>query len=248
MIHGASKDPVVVKKIALRLWSLKDEIDYVLQSETDLTPEKIEIIRNEYINNPQANSSGLTLVPPAAEAGALAADDSVATEDDMAKAMAGDAPEEKAEETSGENSTPPLVAVNQNDDGKISITQRRPKLEEGRIAHAKTILSEIGMEGIFCFSSHSYLVGQSIVVEFLIPNKIILNAEVLYCKNFNLKSRIISDKKLTYRIKARFTFLKPGERTLLRQFIKSIEPTVQKVEQVKESSGSGDEFSELDDL
>ena len=76
------------------------------------------------------------------------------------------------------------------------------------------------------FTDNKFVVGRSIVVEFNIPKKFVLNADVIYCSEYNLKNRIISDTKFSYRLAIKFTFLKKGERTLLRQFISSIEPDI----------------------
>ena len=65
--------------------------------------------------------------------------------------------------------------------------------------------------------------GQSIVISFNIPEKFILNAEVTYSQSYSLKNRILSDTTLPYRICAKFSFLRKGERTLLRNFLEKIE-------------------------
>jgi hypothetical protein len=77
-----------------------------------------------------------------------------------------------------------------------------------------------------------------------------MNADVLYCRTFNIKSRIISQNNYKYRMLVKFTFLKEGERALLRQFLQSIEPDLTKV-QKKDSSdkdSSDDGFGDLNDL
>jgi len=45
---------------------------------------------------------------------------------------------------------------------------------------------------------------------------------VLDNKEYDLKSKLISEKKLPYRLHLKWTFLKSGERTLLRDFLQSI--------------------------
>lgn len=104
---------------------------------------------------------------------------------------------------------------------------------------------------MFFFSNKAFTEGQSIVIQFCIPKTFIVNADVIYCRPFNIKSRIISQNNYTHRMLIRFNFLKEGERALLRQFIQSIEPDVTKI--VKKAanedaeSAEGD-FNELDDL
>lgn len=146
--------------------------------------------------------------------------------------------EQKEEEQNGVKQAIPLL--------------KRPPIEKEKLYFGKTILAEISIEKIFLFSSQEFLHGQSIVIEFLVPNHFIINAEVVYCKPHNMKSRIIGEKKLPYRVGARFTFIKEGERTNLRKFLQSIEPDKPKESAKKQSSNksedSTNEFEELDDL
>ncbi len=96
-------------------------------------------------------------------------------------------------------------------------------LPKEKIDRGMCVLSEIEIAGLCFFAPKNYIEGQSIVLEFLIPKKFIVNAEVLHCRYFNMKSRIIGQNKLPYRVVVQFTFLKKGERTLLRQFVESIQ-------------------------
>lgn len=109
----------------------------------------------------------------------------------------------------------------------VTVTQRTSTtLPKENVAKGMCLLSEVGMNDLYFFTNESYLEGQSIVLEFLIPQKFIVNAEVSYCRVFNMKSRIIGGHKLPFRVAAKFTFLKEGERTLLRQFVQSVEPEI----------------------
>ena len=49
-------------------------------------------------------------------------------------------------------------------------------------------------------------------------------------KEHNLKNRIISETPFIYRMGVKFTFLKKGERTLLRQFLSAIQPDINRPE------------------
>ena len=53
-----------------------------------------------------------------------------------------------------------------------------------------------------------------------------MNADVTYCQAYGGHQRVLGDKKLPYRICAKFTFLRPGEKTILRKFLTSVEPIV----------------------
>lgn len=246
MIHNSSSDPVLIKKISLKVWSLRDEIELRIQEKIDtgeIPPEgheeKINEIRLEYTKKilPPDNIIPLKSSEELSSEG----------EDEMAKAMAEAAsPEEKEPEDNVVllNKETPLA-------NEISIKSEAPALSPEKIAKGKTILSEIGMDKMFFFSNKAFTEGQSVVIQFCIPKTFIVNADVVYCRPFNIKSRIISKNNYTHRMLIKFNFLKEGERALLRQFLQSIEPdlsvVVKKVPGEKEDSADND-FSELDDL
>lgn len=260
MIHNSSSDPVLIKKISLKIWSLRDEIEARIQaqleSDTEVSSEvleaKVSELRTEYTKKAEATDNNVLQLKTAED---LPADG----EDEMAKAMAAAmeggvddaAPEGETIDEASDNvvsmSGAPVV-----DNNVISIAIESPvNLSEEKISKGKTILSEIGMEKMFFFSNKAFTEGQSIVIQFCIPKTFIVNADVIYCRPFNIKSRIISQNNYTHRMLIKFNFLKEGERALLRQFIQSIEPDVTKVVKkapTEESdSGEGD-FGELDDL
>jgi len=147
-------------------------------------------------------------------------------EDEMAKAMA------EAGQLPG-NKGPQRINM-----------RKRPDLDDDQIAHGMLILAEINMEEARFFTTQKYTIGQSIVVEFLLPQIFILSAEIIQCMAFNISSKVIGVRKPAYRVLCKFTFIRPGERTLLRKFAKSIEPDpviVQKKQKVEEE----DDFDDL---
>jgi hypothetical protein len=259
MIHNSSSDSVLIKKISLKIWSLRDEIESRIQDQLAAgTPsEELDLMkmRDQYtrkdLKDPLANNVlSLSLTPDA---------ELDTGEDEMARAMAEVSSEEENEEAGKENSevaenaevtTAPanLVSIDQN---IISISLEVPNIPEDKISKGKTVLSEIGMDKMFFFCNKPFTEGQSIVIQFCIPKTFIVNADILYCRPFNLKSRIISQNNYTHRALIRFNFLKAGERALLRQFLQSIEPDLQKVGKKTETpKGDPDssDFGELDDL
>ena len=153
----------------------------------------------------------------------------------MARAMAGEeisTPEEPsapAEEINPSN----VVSIDQN---IINISFDLPNISEEKISKGKTVLSEITMDKMFFFTNKAFTEGQSIVIQFCIPRAFVVNADILYCRTFNLKSRIISQNNFTHRALIRFNFLKEGERALLRQFLQSVEVDTTKIEKKKDSS------------
>jgi hypothetical protein len=242
MIHNSSNDPVLIKKISLKIWSLRDEIESRLKSELDKNPEAqidVDSIRNEYIKKPALTDNVLSL---------KSGNDLDNSEDEMARAMRG---EESTEDSASESASATdnnVVELNANAN-IIEVSLTPPELDEAKISKGKTVLSEINMDKMFFFCNRPFTEGQSIVIQFCIPKMFIINADILYCRPFNLKSRIISQNNFSYRVLVKFTFLKEGERALLRQFLQSIEPEVQKIEKKSTTEGDSDSgFGELDDL
>ncbi len=257
MIHNSSSDPVLIKKISLKIWSLRDEIEARIQEKVEagqsVDENEIMQIRSQY--TPKGASA--TVLPLKSNA------ELDNGEDDMARAMAEamNSGDENAEAQPEEN-TETVAAAEDNvvslnagspaqDDNIITISLDAPNIAEDKIAKGKTVLSEISMEKMFFFCNKPFTEGQSIVIQFCIPKSFIVNADILYCRPFNLKSRIISQNNYTHRALIRFKFLKEGERALLRQFLQSIEPDLTKVVKkaaAKTEEEGGSDFGELDDL
>ncbi len=263
MIHHSSTDPVLIKKISLKVWTLRDEVEARVREKVSSLPEDIEDvdlsdIRSAYTKNSATTSSNNIIE-------LKTGNDLDTSEDEMLKAMQGDSveveEEVKAEEalTEASDTEPPQTIEsnvtdlfdNQKNSNVIELSTEMPPLSEDKIFKGKTVLAEIGMDRIYFFSNKKFTEGQSIVIKFEIPKTFIMNADVLYCRPFNLKSRVISENNFQFRVMAKFSFLKEGERALLRQFLKSVEPEVQTqtapVESKSEKSEDSD-FSELDDL
>ena len=249
MIHNSSSDPVLIKKISLKIWSLRDEIEARIQDQMDsgeITPEmvasKVSELQSEYTKKTEKTGKVLQLK----SADDLAADET----DELEKAMA--AAIEGGDETPSTDNVVSMNGATVNEDNIISIAIESPvNLSDDKISKGKTILSEIGMEKMFFFSSKAFTEGQSIVIQFCIPKTFIVNADVIYCRPFNIKSRIISQNNYTHRMLIKFNFLKDGERALLRQFIQSIEPDITKIVKkapTEEADSAEGDFNELDDL
>lgn len=226
MIHGNSNDPIFIKKIPLRIWTLRAEIESVLASQTENLEKK-----------PDLNS--------------LVSEYTTEDKSAMAAGIEGG-----GEETSEDTEEPLSTGPNKKTESDLlKIFQRSPKIPEEKLFKGKAVLSEISMDEMYFFSNKSFLAGQSIVIEFVVPKRFVANAIVSFCRNYNMQSRIISPNRLSYRVGIKFSFLKKGERTLLRQFISSIEPEVEALPVDEEggapsaaSSSPEDSFDELDDL
>lgn len=205
MIHNNSSDTVLIKKISLKLWSLRDEIEARIQQKIDAgeisaeDPKSIELnlksIQAEYVRN----VSNENVIPF----------------------------KSNTEEVQTNLSNEEVEALSQTDENEADLSKiagRSQVIPEEKIAIGKTVLSEIGMDRMLFFSNRVFTEGQSIVIEFCIPKTFTINADVMYCRPFNFKSRIISKNNFTHRMLVNFTFLKDGERALLREFLQSIEP------------------------
>lgn len=270
MIHHSSSDPVLIKKISLKVWTLRDEVEARVKEKVEALQDQegseidLSDLKDAYTKKNNASAEVIAINP------AAPLDDS---EDEMKRAMeeamgggSAEAPNEEAPTEEGaeenaesavetppaqDNNVTPLFATNGNEGNLIDINVDMPPLAEEKIFKGKTVLAEIGMDRIFFFTNKLFTEGQSIVIKFEIPKTFIMNADVHYCRPFNLKSRVISQNNFQYRVMAKFSFLKEGERALLRQFLKSVEPETQvqaPVQEAKAEKEADSDFSELDDL
>lgn len=255
MILGKSNHPVLVKRISLQCWTLRDEIEQAVANlhlkKEELGEEKFnqEILklRKYYQKEPrqfdlsastgenESNKEDDSMLQP--EVGEV--DDEMAA---MAAALEGDGNDEESDGQEGGTASQDDIdalmdSANASDDIQVNEKQKdidhrvltlktRVKPHAEKLSSGLTFLSDINMKEMIFFSKHGYTPGQSIVLEFLIPQKFILSARVLQSKQFSLNSKIISANKPDYRILAEFTFIQDGERTQLRNFLKSIEPEI----------------------
>jgi len=231
MIYNKSGHPIEVKKISIRLWGLRDEIEAAIgrrmkECEAAGVPLFIDDIKRFYNMNLQS---------PLSEQGNVLQLRKTDDTESMANLMEslGDAEKAGPEESKTFTEAEQLLAE-QNKQG-LETHKPNPILERpyqrqppdlDKISYGFTFLSDINMENILSFNKEKFLQGQSVVVEFLIPQNFMLTATVTYCHFYALRSRIISSTKPDYRLQCRFAFSISGERETLRSFLKSIEPTM----------------------
>lgn len=250
MIYGNSRHPVLIKKINLQIWTLRDEIEAIIHERVKRQgQENIDLsdLVAEYKTKELKTQKPLTVID-----GEKVEEDG----DEMLQAMkeaqeSEDGPaQEKQQEEQKQEDGQQQEKIEEN----IKVLRRKPNLNQDKLFSGKMVLSEIDMEHMYFFCEKNFPAGQSIVIDFNIPMRFVLNADILYSRPYNMKSRIISANRLPYRVAVKFTFLKEGERTLLRNFISTIEPEIEEVMAAppKSAKGSGqeegDEFEELDDL
>ena len=266
MIYGSTSHPVLVKKISLNVWRLRDEIVALVEKEVEEGASDLSSIATTYKTDYKSDDEKPD--GPSSDAAEKQDTDSENAPADSSEASA------EAKEAESTESTPDNTEENSTDkadDGEVKAEDEQAseqkdqtsdentdsekksagQIDQDNIFKARTILSEIYMDKMFFFSSEKFIVGQSVVIKFNIPKPFIMNAEVTYCREFNMKSRIISEKKMPYRAAVEFTFVKNGERENLRKFLKSVEPDLEAAKKAKESAppqASEDNFDDLDDL
>ncbi|HXH29235.1 MAG TPA: hypothetical protein VNJ01_00315 [Bacteriovoracaceae bacterium] len=230
MIYNKTGHPVEVKKISIRLWSLRDEIEAALgrrikECEASGVPLFIEDIKSFYNLKRQGQQdlpdNVLTI-------------GSKSQPDDMSTLMESLGDETKKDENQtlsdaeviiAEQTMQGLETKKPNPVLNRPYQRQAPDLE--KISYGFTLLSDINMEHLLSFTKDSFLQGQSVVVEFLIPKSFMMTADVTYCHHYAMRSRIISSTKPDFRLQCRFSFSMLGERECLRNFLRSIEPTIQ---------------------
>lgn len=233
MIIGKSTHPVLVKRISVRLWSLRDEIEAALanrieECEAAGVPVYIDDIKEFYlpkteiINNvtelkPQVHEEEIPVAPPVTIdeiTPEVSADQLQAPTPENIDSIATQVLEEKKETSS------------QSQDEILKRPLERTIPNQDCLSFGFSLLSDINMEGILLFSKNQYTYGQNVIIEFLIPHKFTVSGEISYCQNINKNSRIISSTKPEYRVRIKFLFQLPNERVNLRNFLKSIEPNL----------------------
>lgn len=242
MIHNKSTHPVEVKKISIRIWGLRDEIEAALgrrmkECEAAGVPLYIEDIKKFYhlTNQIQTNDNVVPLKKVQNEN-----EDGISSlMEEIGEDQKNDNKEEKlqeekltdenknlqkAEEIIAEQTSQGLENKTPNPILNRPYQRQAPDLD--KISYGFCFLSDINMEFMLNFTKDKFLKGQSVTIDFLIPNNFMLTADVTYCHNFAMRSRIISSSRPDYRVQCHFNFSIPGERNNLRNFLKSIEPSI----------------------
>jgi hypothetical protein len=238
-IYNRSSHPVQVKRINIRVWSLRDEIEAAIhrrmqECEAAGIPLYIDDIKAFYgmrTDRPLAGQPQLKIVP---------AQESADLNDVMASVAATEpTPQDAAESKPLEETTPSgdtIQAADQIVDAQETAVKEQGPSEElkrpferlapdsDRISYGFALLNDINMDWMLTFSKQSFTPGQSLIIEFLIPHPFMMSAELVSCNNFAMRSRIISTTKPDYRLQCRFTFAQPGERLRLREFLRSVTP------------------------
>lgn len=236
MIYNKSGHPVEVKKISIRLWALRDEIEAAIgrrikECEAAGIPLYVDDIKRFYNLNQAAPLTDQSNVLQLAGAGG----------GDMNSLMESLGEENKtlnqAEEIMAEQTQAGLENKKPNPILDRPYQRQAPDLD--KVSYGFALLSDIYMDTFLSFTKEKFLQGQSVVVEFLIPQTFMMSAEVTYCHYYAMRSRIISSHKPDYRVQCKFCFSMPNERDNLRNFLKSVEPTIPEKKKGKEDDSLG---------
>lgn len=238
MIYNKSGHPVEVKKISIRLWSLRDEIEAALgrrmkECEAAGVPLFIEDIKKFYNLNLNVPDNVVALKPNTSGDGMTSLMEEIA---DDAKSESSENKLSEAEGIIAEQANQGLETKRPNPILERPYQRQAPDLD--RVTYGFVLLSDITMENILMFTKDKFLQGQSVTVEFLIPQNFMMTADVTYCHNYAMRSRIISSTKPDYRIQCKFAYNIPGERDQLRNFLKSIEPSLPEKKKKKDDEDS----------
>ena len=306
-IINRSNHPVSIKRIGLKVWTLRDEIELAvaqrlkeaqengtepdisdlqeyygrgpnIQTNADIKEDSDQALQDDGLDtagNPMDEDAADMMA--AMQGGAEESEDSEESEEseddekaqDSADEAANDA--EDASESSEEDDEATAMALamladqgiapegQETDEAKTEDSQedkavekefKRTPPQKEKVSDGFFLISDINMDYVLFFSKHSYLQGQTVALEFQIPKKFIITCEILKAEDIDRVSKIISTTKPNYRIQAILTFNQPGERSNLREFLKSIEPEIppppSKLK--KPQGGDDDDDDEFEDL
>jgi hypothetical protein len=236
-----------VKRIPIRVWALRDEIEAALERrikecEAAGTPLFLDDIKEFYgmkVDKPLSGQPQLQLVNNEVAAAQDGVDDLMASlsqekpaEEEAPKVETSEATEvappvaEKADEVLAAQT--PAEKVEAHDAPHVQRPYERLAPDSTKVSYGFALLADLNMDWMLTFSKEKYVQGQSVVVEFLIPRPFMMSAEIVLCHHYGMRSRIISETRPDFRLQCQFTYKFAGERTRLREFLQSVEPTLPK--------------------
>lgn len=264
-VLNKSNHPVVVKKIPIKVWALRQEIEAAIKQkieENNGNTENIDIsdIQNFYTMEYE----------PEAESDEESKEDGDDSADEMLKAMqeagddAGDS-EESSEDNNEETTDEEKSSESDEEAQKLAdevLDSKDGDHDEARANEFKRVfpdeninngfmfLSDLNMQEALVFTRETYTTGSNIVIELGVTRPFTLCAEVISSFSVNRNSRVISEQKPNFRLQTKLQFKFPGERTNLRDFLKSVEPPVPPPpSKLKKPAGDNeDDEDEFDDL
>lgn len=125
---------------------------------------------------------------------------------------------------------------------------KRSAPSEAKVVNGFVLLSDINMDHIVIFSQGTFIHGQNVVIEFVVPKAFTQMVEVVSSIDISRKSKIISATKPGFRVRSTFLFKFDGERGELRSFLQSIEPEIPEPPKKLKRPESDDDDDDFDDL
>lgn len=251
-----SMHPVEVKKIKIEIWTLRSEIEAaiskrMLETETsDIKSIDISDIQNFYQNHISLKTEQETdeeVTKNEAETNVEQSSDDHEDND------------ETAENKAIENETNPDVAKLAEDVlNEVEVTEAqtetlqkpftRIRPEDSKIFIGETLLADVQMDQAMFFINNNFVGGQNVVIRFLVTNPFLVTGEVVKTLNISRNSKIIKEKKLDHRLQVKFSLLFENERSQLRDFLRSVEPTINTPPKKVKKKTDEDENDDFDDL
>lgn len=140
------------------------------------------------------------------------------------------------------------------EDTTESKEEKKPYVREkpgaDKITNGFILLADVQMDQIMFFAKAGFMYGQSVIIEFQLPNSFMQTIEVKKCNHVSRDSKIISVVKPSHRVQGTFLFKFENERSQLRNFLQSIEPEIPVAPKKlkKPSSDDDDDDDDFDDL
>lgn len=258
-----SNHPVEVKKVKIRIWTLRSEIEAAIAiklentDESDLTKLDIQDIQTFYHNHvpreieeddfedidmDDSNVSELTTEEDVEESEEAEADESESDEAEKEEQTNDDTEDNKAQVESLEESD------SEKEEASNS-TFTRPIPKDEYIFQGELLLADLHMDQVMLFTDRKFLRGQNIIIQFMVTSPFVISGEVKHVVNFARNSKIIKEIKLDHRIQVECSLLFPDERSRLREFLTSVEPTIppapKRIKNISESDDDDDDFDDL---
>ena len=258
---GKSIQPVEVKKIFVRVWALRDEIEAAIQKRieeeghSEDSPAFIDDIKSFYDKDFKSESTKEEIFDEESsdeESSDEESSDEENSDEESSDEESSDeesSDEESSEEESSDEESSKSDSSDNQDSENLKTREpftRQPPAED-KISQGYVLLSDIVMESILIFSDKTFTIGQNIIIEFMVTKPFKVTAELLVSKDIGRNSKIIKQIKYNHRLQSVFLFEFPGERSKLREFLQSIEPEIP-VPPKKLKKPESDDDDDFDDL
>lgn len=272
-ILNRSTHPVEVKRIELKVWTTRAEVEEAIDKRIKQNGENCDLSDLEafYSKAPNIAQSAESSDEESDSDDNLDANGNPMDEEALAMAAAmgedesdeeSDLDDEQDQPEDTEDPTEENDSADENDlsdqsadsqasenGAKLNTQVQLERFAPQKFSHGFALLADINMEYALLFTRESFIPGQSIAMEFLIPQRFIISAEVIRCSAVSNQSKVISETKPKYRLQCFFTYNYEGERTKLREFLQSIEPEIppppKKISKPEDSDDDDDDFDDL---